>query len=127
MIELVLKGQNDQPVTTSLMVVQVFGKEHGKVMRDIDNLTCSPEFRAANFGVSSYISQQNKELPMSVMTKDGFSFLVMGYIGKKAIKFKMDFIAAFNAMEAELKNSKNKSLSYSRSQTPKNKLSHDPT
>lgn len=57
----------------------LFGKEHSKVMRDIENLSCSDEFRTANFGVSSYISQQNKELPMCIMTKDGFSFFVTGY------------------------------------------------
>lgn len=83
MNDLVFKGQNDQVLTTSLLVAEKFGKEHSKVMRDIEYLSCSVEFRAANFGVSSYISQQNKELPMCVMTKDGFSFLVMGYTGKK--------------------------------------------
>ena len=33
------------------------------------------------------------------MTKDGFTFLVMGYRGKKAAQFKEDYIKAFNAME----------------------------
>ncbi|WP_367620003.1 Rha family transcriptional regulator [Bacteroides clarus] len=62
----------------------LFRKEHSKVMRDIENPSCSDEFRAANFGVSSYISQQNKELPMCIMTKDGFSFFVTGYDGSIA-------------------------------------------
>lgn len=103
MNDLVFKGQNDQILTNSLLVAEKFGKEHSKVMRDIENLSCSVEFRAANFGVSSYISQQNKELPMCVMTKDGFSFLVMGYTGKKAGLFKEEYIKAFNAMEKALK------------------------
>lgn len=59
----------------------LFRKEHSKVMRDIENPSCSDEFRAANFGVSSYISQQNKELPMCIMTKDGFSFLLRAMMG----------------------------------------------
>lgn len=103
MNELVFKGQNDQVLTNSLLVAEKFGKEHSKVMRDIENLSCSDEFRAANFGVSSYISQQNKELPMCIMTKDGFSFLVMGYTGKKAGLFKEEYIKAFNVMEKALK------------------------
>lgn len=103
MNELVYKGQGDQVLTTSLKVAEVFGKEHSKVLRDIENLHCSNEFRAANFGVSSFISQQNKELPMIVMTKDGFSFLVMGYTGKKAGAFKETYIKAFNEMEKALK------------------------
>lgn len=103
MTDLVFKGQNDQVLTNSLLVAEKFGKEHSKVMRDIENLSCSNEFRAANFGVSSYISLQNKELPMFVMTKDGFSFLVMGYTGKKAGLFKEEYIKAFNTMERSLK------------------------
>lgn len=37
------------------------------------------------------------------MTKDGFSFLVMGYTGAKAGQFKEMFIAEFNMREAMLK------------------------
>lgn len=103
MTDLVFKGQNDQVLTNSLLVAEKFGKEHSKVMRDIENLSCSNEFRAANFGVSSYISLQNKELSMYVITKDGFSFLVMGYTGKKAGLFKEEYIKAFNTMERSLK------------------------
>lgn len=67
-------------------------------------LKCSVEFRAANFGVSSYNSQQNKQLAMYQMTKDGFSFLVMGYTGEKAGQFKETFINEFNKRELLLKN-----------------------
>lgn len=103
MNELVFMGENSQALTNSLLVAEKFGKEHNKVMRDIDNLSCSNEFRTANFGVSSYISQQNKDLPMYVMTKDGFSFLVMGYTGKRAGAFKEEYIKAFNEMDTALK------------------------
>ena len=48
---------------------------------------CSEQFRASNFGPSSYLSEQNKELPVYEMTKDGFSFLAMGYTGEKAGQF----------------------------------------
>lgn len=37
------------------------------------------------------------------MTKDGFSFLVMGYTGAKAGEFKERFINEFNRREALLK------------------------
>ena len=104
MKELVFKGESNQVLTNSLLVSEKFGKEHNKVIRDIQNLSCSDEFRAANFGVSSYISLQNKELPMYVMTKDGFSFLVMGYTGVKAGMFKEEYIKAFNKMEETIKN-----------------------
>ena len=106
MDNLVFRGQNDQVKTNSVLVAKVFNKEHGKVMRDIANLKCSNDFRAANFGLSSYVNEQNKEFPMYEMTKDGFTFLVMGYTGQKAAEFKEAYINAFNKMEAELKSQK---------------------
>lgn len=105
MSEIVFRGTNDQSMTSSLLVAKEFGKEHNKVMRDINNLACSQEFRAANFGESSYVSEQGKEFPMFTMTKDGFSFLVMGYTGKKAAQFKEAYINAFNKMESEIRSS----------------------
>ena len=111
MNELVFRGQNDQVKTNSVLVAKVFNKEHGKVMRDIANLKCSNDFRAANFGLSSYVNEQNKEFPMYEMTKDGFTFLVMGYTGQKAAEFKEAYINAFNKMEAELKSQQTKQLS----------------
>ena len=111
MDNLVFRGQNDQVKTNSVLVAKVFNKEHGKVMRDIANLKCSNDFRAANFGLSSYVNEQNKEFPMYEMTKDGFTFLVMGYTGQKAAEFKEAYINAFNTMEAELKSKQTKQLS----------------
>lgn len=105
MNEIVFRGANDQAMTSSLLVTKEFGKEHNKVMRDINNLACSQEFRAANFGESSYVSEQGKGFPMFTMTKDGFSFLVMGYTGKKAAQFKEAYINAFNKMESEIRSS----------------------
>ena len=111
MKDLVFRGQNDQVKTNSVLVAKVFNKEHGKVMRDIANLKCSNYFRAANFGLSSYVNEQNKEFPMYEMTKDGFTFLVMGYTGQKAAEFKEAYINAFNTMETELKSQQTKQLS----------------
>jgi len=103
MIELVIKSKGGKDITTSLIVAEIFGKSHDKVCRDIEALYCSPEFRAANFGDSSFVSLQNKVLPMYQMTKDGFSFLVMGYTGPKSGEFKEKFIAEFNKREALLR------------------------
>lgn len=104
MTNLVLTNRAGKDITTSLIIADVFGKEHNKVCRDIQNLSCSQQFRAANFGVSSFITSQGKELPMYEITKDGFSFLVMGYTGEKAGEFKEKFISEFNKREALLKN-----------------------
>ena len=103
MAELVFQNSNGNDVTTSLLVAEVFGKEHSKVVRDIESLSCSASFNAANFGVITYIDSRNREQTAYEMTKDGFSFLVMGYTGSKAGEFKERFINEFNRREALLK------------------------
>ena len=104
MENLVFQNSNGNDVTTSLLVAEVFGKEHSKVVRDIESLSCSASFNAANFGVITYIDSRNREQTAYEMTKDGFSFLVMGYTGAKAGEFKERFINEFNKREALLKN-----------------------
>nr|WP_299077981.1 Rha family transcriptional regulator [uncultured Fretibacterium sp.] len=56
------------------------------------------------FEGSSYISEQKKKLPLVYMTKDGFTFLVMGYRGKRAAAFKETYIQRFNDMECFIRN-----------------------
>ena len=101
---LVYENEKGVDITTSLIVAQVFGKEHNKVCRDIENLSCSDSFRVANFGETPYTHPQNGQTyKMYTMTKDGFSFLVMGYTGEKAGEFKERFINEFNRRESMLK------------------------
>lgn len=94
------KGQN---VTTSLLIAKTFGKNHQHVLRDIQNLNCTPEFNVSNFGLISYTDSMNREQRAYEMTKDGFSFLVMGYTGPKAGEFKESYIFEFNKREEMLK------------------------
>lgn len=103
MNELVFKGQNDQVLTSSLLVAEKFGKEHKRILQDIRELKCSEEFRQHHFVLSSHVNTQNRELPLYVMDKDGFTLLVMGYTGEIAMTFKEEYIKAFNEMERRLK------------------------
>lgn len=104
MENLVIQSPQGRDVTTSLIVAEVFGKEHSKVCRDIENLSCSEIFRVANFGEATFENQKTGQThKMYEMTKDGFSFLVMGYTGKKAGEFKEMFINEFNKREMMLK------------------------
>ena len=72
-------------------------------MRSIETLECSDNFRQLNFEPSSYKNSQNKEMPEYIITRDGFTFLVMGFTGREAAKFKEEFIRAFVQMEQQLK------------------------
>lgn len=93
----------DTARVNSLFVAKFFEKDHNHVMRDIKNLDCSEEFRQSNFGQSHYINEQGKKQPCVNMTRDGFTFLAMGYRGKKAAKFKELYIKRFNEMEGFIK------------------------
>ena len=95
--------KNDQPMTTSLKVAQVFGKRHDAVIRDIRNLNCSVKFGLHNFVESIYVNSQGRKMPCYDITRDGFSFLVMGFTGKEAAQWKERYIEAFNMMESRLK------------------------
>lgn len=98
-----LYERNGQAFCSSRQVAEEFGKQHKHVLRDIESLDCSNEFRQSNFGPSYYRNEQNKKQPEYLMTKDGFVFLVMGYRGKKAARFKEAYIKRFNDMEAFIK------------------------
>lgn len=91
--------KKDTARVNSLMVATVFNKRHDNVLRDIQNLDCSDDFRLLNFEESKYTNDQGKKQPCMNMTRDGFVFLVMGYRGKKAAQFKEAYIKRFNEME----------------------------
>ena len=87
----------------SRFVARYFGKRHDNVLSDIKRLDCSDQFRLLNFKESKYINAQGKKKPCYSMTRDGFTFLAMGYRGEKAAHFKELYIRQFNAMEGFIK------------------------
>lgn len=98
--------ENDQVVTTSLKIADIFGKRHKHVLEAIKTMECSEEFRETNFRPSEFTYQNGnikKQLPMYYITRDGFMFLVMGFTGKTAAKYKEAYIKAFNDMEEKLR------------------------
>lgn len=105
--DIVYRNENGVAVTTSYLVAETFGKNHKRVLEDIDRLNCSEAFRKPNFGLSLKLRELpnggHKEDRYYVITKDGFTILAMGYTGKKAMEFKEKYIAAFNAMEQQLR------------------------
>lgn len=97
-----LSSDNGQITTTSIQVAQHFGKEHRSVLLAIRRLECSSEFTLHNFVQCSRPGSNNKPEPYVRMTRDGFTFLAMGFTGKEAAQWKEAYIKAFNAMEAQL-------------------------
>ena len=100
--------ENNQALTTSRIVAEKFDKRHDAVLRDIRDLITQAKglhksVESSMFTETTYTNKQNKQQPMYLMTRDGFSLLAMGFTGKKALQFKLKFIDAFNRMEAQLK------------------------
>lgn len=92
----------------SLYVAEFFEKNHKEVLRDIRNIEApnsglSKGFAERNFALGSYKDKQNQKRPCYYLTRDGFTILVMGYTGKKALRFKELYIRRFNEMEELIK------------------------
>lgn len=94
-------------ITTSNSLASIFNKDHKSVLRAIRNLDCPSEWRERNFALT-VIERENPSggepiaSPAYEITRDGFTILAMGFTGKEAMQFKLAFLEAFNAMEAEL-------------------------
>lgn len=90
-------------VVSSLQVAEHFRKRHDRVLRSIENIMAGLPQNGETlkmFFKSTYTEKQNNQTyPMYYMNRDGFSLLVMGFTGKKALEWKLKYIQAFNQME----------------------------
>lgn len=105
MNELVIM-KDQQAVTTSLQVAEVFGKNHRDVLEAIQNKISSAENSAqydSMFAQGEYKDKSGKRNKMYYMNRDGFTFIAFGFTGKKADEFKLKYIDAFNRMEETIK------------------------
>ncbi len=105
--------KNKQAVTSSLQVAETFDKQHKNVVQAIENKIHSAENSAqynSMFAEGTYKDKSGKSNKLYYMNRDGFSFIVMGFTGRKADTFKLQYIDAFNAMEQSLKQIQRKKL-----------------
>ncbi|MCM1233157.1 MAG: Rha family transcriptional regulator [Ruminococcus flavefaciens] len=89
-------------------MAEFFEKQHKHVLRDITKITeptsgLSEEFIKKNFVADSYKDSTGRTLRCYPMTHGGFTMLVMGYTGAKAMRFKELYIKRFNEMEEFIK------------------------
>lgn len=96
--------KNDEAVCSSLEVAERFNKKHKSVLRAIENLLGGMPKNVPTptmFRKSTHVNEQNgQHYPIYYMNRDGFSLLVMGFTGKRALEWKLQYIKAFNTMEA---------------------------
>lgn len=104
LVKIVGKKGEEQLVTTSLKVAEKFGKQHKDVLESIREILKAENSAFKLFKEDTYkVDGNNKSYPMFYMNRDGFSLLVMGFTGRDALRWKLEYIQAFNEMEKELK------------------------
>ncbi|MCR6116609.1 Rha family transcriptional regulator [Salipaludibacillus agaradhaerens] len=107
--------KNNQAVTDSLTVADVFNKRHDHVVRDIENQLSKlieageSEWGATNFGETRYQHRQNKQWYQKYnLTEDAFAIIAMSYVTPEAMKMKIKFLNEFKKMKEKLQTQKPK-------------------
>lgn len=98
--------KDQQAVTSSLQVAEVFEKQHKDVLEAIDTKIKSAENSAHYqnmFAEGEYKDSRGRKQRLYYMNRDGFSFIAFGFTGQKADTFKLKYIEAFNQMENHIK------------------------
>ncbi|MEK1430081.1 Rha family transcriptional regulator [Limosilactobacillus fermentum] len=115
--EEIIKQVNDREVMDSRDVAKMIGKRHRDLMRDIRryisdleesaklrsrDMEMDPKLDSSKFFIeSSYVSQQGKELPCYLLTKQGCEFVANKLTGKKGTIFTATYVGLFNQYQAE--------------------------
>lgn len=102
----VTRNNNGELVVTSRQVAEDFEKRHSDVLDKISGLIreIEPTENSARYFINSfYVDAKGEKRKEFLLTRDGFSLLVMGFTGSKALKWKLKYIEAFNKMEQALR------------------------
>ena len=120
--------KNGQAMIDSRTVAEVFEKRHSDVLESIEKLKADADnIKTENsalienadnsrkrlaqncadvhkmFVESYYKAGTGKKYKCYNMTRDGFSLLIMGFTGAKALEWKLKYIKAFNNMESHIR------------------------
>ena len=102
----VTRNNNGELVVTSRQVAEDFEKRHSDVLDKISGLIREIELteNSARYFINSfYVDAKGEKRKEFLLTRDGFSLLVMGFTGSKALQWKLKYIEAFNKMEQAIK------------------------
>jgi Rha family phage regulatory protein len=98
-----LYERKGKPFCSSLQVAETFNRDHKNVLATIKKAIDTTQKLAANFSAANFIESSYKDrgkvYPEYLLTRDGFTFVTMGFNGLKAAAFKISYIQRFNDME----------------------------
>ena len=105
MNELQILNKNGQLVVSSRKIAENFEKQHFNLVRDIENIFKNEPLKieGLKYFIPTTFIHKGNEYKEYLLTRDGFSLLVMGFTGAKALGWKIKYIDAFNDMEQSLK------------------------
>ena len=93
---------NGQVVVSSRQIADDFEKRHDNILRDIETLRKDSLKIEEMFHYHQEPDTYGRMQKSYLMNRDGFSILVMGFTGQKALEWKLKYIEAFNRMEKML-------------------------
>ncbi|MDU4599281.1 MAG: Rha family transcriptional regulator [Clostridium sporogenes] len=108
MERVILKVENGQPVVSSKKIADNFGKRHSHVVEAIENkikslTTENSEVEISKLFIPTTFNHNGNDYKEYLLTRDGFTFIVMGFTGAKADSWKLKYIEAFNKIEQYIK------------------------
>lgn len=106
MNDLMLFERKDRVLVSSRVVADRFAKRHYDVMLAIENklkTLTTENFVVEDYFIKSQYEHNGNIYDEYLLTRDGFSFVVMGFTGREADVWKLKYIQAFNSMEACLR------------------------
>lgn len=103
MNDIIVNTTNGQLTVSSLQIAESFEKQHKNVVQSIENIKAENSAVTPMFIENTYKAGTGKAYKCYDITRDGFSLLVMGFTGKKALEWKLKYIEAFNLMETKLR------------------------
>lgn len=99
--------EQNKPAVRSDVLAHHFNRSHKNVLRDIAKLRskCPESFYRLNFEpieIDTFLPHSGgiRKDRAYLLTRDGFSLLVMGFTGAEAVRWKLRYIEAFNMLEA---------------------------
>lgn len=114
--EINIKNEKGIMVVSSREVAKNFEKRHDKLLSEIErmysDLIGEPKMVDTPYFIENHYvhPQNNQKYKEYLLTRDGFSLLVMGFTGRKALKWKLKYIEAFNKMEEYIKSKQESTL-----------------
>lgn len=116
LVEIIGKRNEERALTSTRNIAETFGKEHKEVVRAIEGqMDADGKTKHSGLAVqimqrgdiplenyfikSEYEAENGRKYTEYLVTRDGFSLLVMGFSGERAMEWKLKYIDAFNKME----------------------------